>query len=238
LPTASFGTLALPELTYLIVNADDFGASRGINEGITCCHQCGVVTSASLMVTGRAAAEAAIRSRELPDLSVGLHWDVWGEDEREFDLGDRMAVCEEFERQLNHFYALMERFPTHVDSHRHAHRREGLLPLFQELVEPLGVPLRGDGRVNFVGGFYAQWEWGVTDLGKVSTDFFCRLLEEELRPGWNEISCHPGLPSPDFRSVYGAERAVEVATLTDPAPPSALRALGIQLRSYADISCA
>ena len=238
MPTASFGTLVLPEPTYLIVNADDFGASRGINEGITCCHQCGVVTSASLLVSGRAAAEAAILSRELRDLSVGLHWDVWGEDEREFDLGDRMAVCEEFERQLNHFYALMGRFPTHVDSHRHAHRREGLLPLFQELVEPLGVPLRGDGRVHLVGGFYAQWEWGVTDLGKVSVDFFRRLLEEELRPGWNEISCHPGLPSPDFRSVYGAERAIEVATLTDPALPSALRELGIQLKSYEGIVCA
>ena len=222
----------MPELTYLIVNADDFGASRGVNEGITRCHRGGVVTSASLMVTGRAATEAAILCRDLPDLSVGLHWDVWGEDEREFDLGDRMAVCEEFERQLNHFYALMGRFPTHVDSHRHAHCREGLLPLFQELVEPLGVPLRGDGRVNVVGGFYAQWEWGVTDLGKVSVGFLRRLLEEELRPGWNEISCHPGLPSPDFRSVYGTERTAEVATLTDPALPRAIRALGIRLKSH------
>jgi len=228
----------LPEPTYLIVNADDFGASRGVNEGITRCHKDGVVTSASLMVTGGNAAEAAILSRNLPDLSVGLHWDVWGEDEREFDLGDRTAVREEFQRQLDHFHALMGRMPTHVDSHRHAHRRAGLLPLFQEMVEPLGVPLRGDGRVNVVGGFYAQWEWGVRDLGKVSVGFFCRLLNEELRAGWNEISCHPGLPSPDLRSVYGAERAVEVATLTDPALPAAMRELGIQLRSYVDIACA
>ena len=224
--------MALPELTYLIVNADDFGASRGINEGITCCHQCGVVTSASLMVTGGAAAEAAVLSRDLPDLSVGLHWDVWGEDEREFDLRDRAAVREEFQRQLERFYALMGRLPTHVDSHRHAHCGQGLLPLFQELVEPLGVPLRGDGRVNVVGGFYAQWEFSVTDLRKVSVGFFRRLLEEELRPGWNEISCHPGLPSADFRSVYGTERTSEVATLTDPALPLAIRALGIQLKSY------
>lgn len=232
MPAVSFGTLALPELTYLIVNADDFGASRGVNEGIACCHRGGVVTSASLMVTGRAAAEASVLSRDMPELSVGLHWDVWGEDEREFDLGDRAAVREEFQRQLDRFYALMGRLPTHVDSHRHAHRREGLMPLFQELVEPLRVPLRGDGRVNCVGGFYAQWEWGLTDLGKVSVGFFRRLLEEELRPGWNEISCHPGLPSPDFRSVYGAERTAEVATLTDPALLRTIRALGIRLKSH------
>ena len=235
MPAASSGTWALPEPTYLIVNADDFGASRGVNKGITRCHKEGVVTSASLMVTGGSAAEAAALSRDLPDLSVGLHWDVWGEDEREFDLGDRTAVREEFQRQLDHFHALMGRMPTHVDSHRHAHRRAGLLPLFQEMVEPLGVPLRGDGKVNFVGGFYAQWEWGVSDLRKVSVGFFRRLLGEELRPGWNEISCHPGLPSLDFRSIYGAERAVEVATLTDPALPPALRGLGIQLKSYEGI---
>ncbi len=184
------------------------------------------------MVTGREAAEAAMLCRDMPDLSMGLHWDVWGEDEREFDLDDRAAVREEFQRQLETFFALMGRLPTHVDSHRHAHCKTGLMPLIQELVEPLGVPLRADGRVNFIGGFYAQWEWGVTDLDKVSVSFFRRLLEEELRPGWNEISCHPGLPSPDYRSVYGAERAVEVATLTDPALPRAIRALGIELRSY------
>lgn len=222
----------MPEPTYLIVNADDFGASRGVNEGVARCHQSGVVTSASLMVTGREAAEAAMLSRDMPDLSIGLHWDVWGEDEREFDLDDRAAVREEFQRQLESFFALMGRLPTHVDSHRHAHRKAGLMPLFQELVEPLGVPLRADGKVNFVGGFYAQWEWGVTDLGKVSVSFFRRLLKEELRPGWNEISCHPGLPSPGFEPVYGVERTVEVATLTDPALPRAIRALRIKLSSY------
>ena len=220
----------------LVVNADDLGASRGINEGIALCHRKGVLTSASLMVTGRAATEAALLSRDLPGLSVGLHWDVWGEDEREFDLCDRAAVREEFQRQLDRFCALMGRLPTHVDSHRHAHRRAGLLPLFQEMVEHLGVPLRGDGRVNFIGGFYAQWEWGVTDLDKVSVAFFCRLLEEELRPGWNEISCHPGLPWPDFRTVYGEERAREVSTLTDPRLVRTVSALGIRLTSYAALS--
>jgi chitin disaccharide deacetylase len=126
LPGASFGISTLPEPTFLIVNADDFGASRGVNEGIARCHQSGVVTSASLMVTGREAAEAAMLCRDMPDLSMGLHWDVWGEDEREFDLDDPTAVREEFQRQLETFFALMGRLPTHVDSHCHAHCKTGL----------------------------------------------------------------------------------------------------------------
>ena len=43
----------------LIVNGDDFGASAGINRGIVESHARGIVTSTSLMVTGRAAREAA-----------------------------------------------------------------------------------------------------------------------------------------------------------------------------------
>ena len=219
---------------YLILNADDFGASIGINRGILECHTQGVVTSASLMVTGCAVREAVSISRDHPALAVGLHWDVWGEDEREFDTADICAVREEFHRQLDAFHGLLGRPPTHVDSHRHAHREERLIPVFRELVEPLGVPLRGDGRVNFVGGFYAQWEWMVTNLDYVSVPFLQQMLRHEVREGWTEFSCHPGYVSPDYAAVYRAEREVEVRTLTDPRIRRTIAQLGIHLVSYAD----
>lgn len=219
----------------LIFNADDFGASTGVNRGIVECHVDGVLTSTSLMVTGRAVGEAVALSREHPDLAIGLHWDVFGEDERWFDLTDRPAVREEFARQLDRFHELMGRGPTHVDSHRHAHLSEGLLPVFRELVEPLGVPLRGDGRVNFVGGFYAQWEWGVTELDYVSVPFLQQMLRNEVPAGWTEFSCHPGYRSPDYDAMYLVEREAEVRTLTDPRIPATVDDLGIELRSYADL---
>ena len=220
---------------WLIVNADDFGASAGINRGIVDCHTRGVVTSTSLMVTGRAARDAAALSRDHPALAVGLHWDVWGEDEREFDTTDLPLVRDEFRRQLDRFHQLMHRLPTHIDSHRHAHRAEHLMPLFRELVRPLGIPLRDDGRVKFVGGFYAQWEWRVTNLEYVGVPFLQELLRTEVAEGWTELSCHPGFRSPDFSSVYLAEREVEVATLTDPRIRQTIRELGIDLRSYAQV---
>jgi predicted glycoside hydrolase/deacetylase ChbG (UPF0249 family) len=219
---------------HLIVNADDFGASEGVNRGIVECHTRGVLTSASLMVTGRAATEAVALSRDHPDLSIGLHWDVWGEDEREFDTGDLVAVREEFARQVDAFHRLTGRLPTHVDSHRHAHREEHLMPLFAELVEPLGVPLRGDGRVAFVGGFYAQWEWKVTDLRHVSVEFLQEMLRNEVGEGWTEFSCHPGYVSADYDAVYLREREAEVATLTDPRVRGTIDELGLRLVSYAD----
>jgi predicted glycoside hydrolase/deacetylase ChbG (UPF0249 family) len=218
----------------LIVNADDFGASTGVNRGILECHTRGVVTSTSLMVTGRAVREAVSMSRDHPALAIGLHWDTWGEDEREFDLENVPAVRDEFRRQLEAFHDLLGRMPTHIDSHQHAHRAPHVLPVFQELAAPLGVPLRDDGRVQFVGGFYAQWEWKVTNLEYVSVLFLQKMLREEVPEGWTEFSCHPGYRSPDFTSIYLMEREAEVRTLTDPRIRQTIAELGISLTSYAD----
>ena len=57
----------------LIVNADDFGMSEAVNEAIIRAHREGVLTSASLMVTGGAAAEAVRLAKENPGLAVGIH---------------------------------------------------------------------------------------------------------------------------------------------------------------------
>ncbi len=225
-------------MQYLIFNADDFGASTGVNRGILECHTRGVVTSASLMVTGRAVQEAIAMSREHPALSIGLHWDVWGEDERYFDLADSQAVRDEFQRQLDLFHRLLGRLPTHVDSHRHAHRNPRVLPLFRELVAPLGAPLRADGPVRCVSKFYAQWEWRVTDLEHVSVPALQRYLREDVVAGWTEFLCHPGYVSSDYRSIYYAEREAELRTLTDPRIRQTIEALGIRLASYADYRAA
>jgi hopanoid biosynthesis associated protein HpnK len=56
-----------------VVNADDFGASRSINQAVIRAHQDGILTSASLMVNGDAAAEAVELARQHPSLGVGLH---------------------------------------------------------------------------------------------------------------------------------------------------------------------
>ncbi|MGH6817740.1 MAG: hopanoid biosynthesis-associated protein HpnK [Methylovirgula sp.] len=57
----------------LIITADDFGAAEEINEAVEAAHRFGVLSSASLMVNGRAAQDAIGRARAWPDLHVGLH---------------------------------------------------------------------------------------------------------------------------------------------------------------------
>ena len=57
----------------LIVTADDFGLSLAVNEAVEEAHRKGVLTCASLVVTGEAAADAVRRAKKMPKLGVGLH---------------------------------------------------------------------------------------------------------------------------------------------------------------------
>jgi hopanoid biosynthesis associated protein HpnK len=57
----------------LIINADDFGLSRGANRAIIKAWQEGILTSASLMAGGPAFDEAVALARENPGLQLGLH---------------------------------------------------------------------------------------------------------------------------------------------------------------------
>ncbi len=57
----------------VILSADDFGLSEGVNEAVERACRDGILTTASLMVAGPAAADAVRRARRLPQLRVGLH---------------------------------------------------------------------------------------------------------------------------------------------------------------------
>jgi len=57
----------------LIVNADDFGLTQGVNRAILEAHQGGIVTSATLIANGTEFAEAAALGRATDRLSVGCH---------------------------------------------------------------------------------------------------------------------------------------------------------------------
>lgn len=58
---------------HLIVTADDFGMAEEVNEAVEFAHQRGILSAASLMVAGPAAADAIARAKRLPNLRVGLH---------------------------------------------------------------------------------------------------------------------------------------------------------------------
>lgn len=141
-------------MARIIVTGDDFGRSAAVNAATLAAHRAGVLTSASLMITGDAAEEAVAIARATPTLAVGLHLvladarpalppselaNLVGPDGRlERDparaglrLAARAAARDEARRELA---AQAERFAatglplSHVDGHHHLHVHPAVFP--------------------------------------------------------------------------------------------------------------
>jgi len=229
---------------FLIVNADDFGQSLGVNRGIIEAHEHGIVTSASLMVRWPAAPEAAAYAREHAELSLGLHLDLgeWAfRDGRWVRLyqvvpEDHTALVEaEVSRQLVAFRHFVGRGPTHIDSHQHVHLREPVRSILLEAASKLEVPVRGcSPKIRYCGRFYGQTAEGSPYPEGISINRLVKILTE-LPPGWTELGCHPGSGT-DLDTMYRTEREQETKVLCDLRVREAIVAAGIELRSFNDIS--
>lgn len=229
---------------YLIVNADDFGQSLGINRGIIQAYERGIVTSVSLMVRGQAAAEAAAYARAHPKLDLGLHVDLgewtycgneWVPVYKLVCVDDEQAVAREAERQLVAFRCLVDADPTHLDSHQHVHRENGIRAAFVEIARRLSIPLRSvSPEVRYCGDFYGQDEKGHSFPELISAHALIKILAE-LPRGVTELGCHPGKGN-DLESTYRSERVHEVKTLCDPQVRAAVANMGITLCSFRDVT--
>ena len=223
-------------MKFLIINADDFGYGDGVNRAVAVLHDQGRVTSASLMVNTPGTRQAVGIAARRPRLSLGLHVNFTNETDRLVEFDDPPACRRELRRQFDCFLALTGRRPTHLDSHQHVHRRPACRPTFQELASEHGLPLRDRPPVVFKGGFYGQWEYGVSQKEKVSFDALRSIVSNELGRGIYELVVHPGYLDARADYVYGLDRQWEAETLADPRLPGLLRQQGICLISYHELS--
>jgi chitin disaccharide deacetylase len=229
----------------LVANADDFGRSPAVNEGVVRAHEHGIVTSATLMVRWPDAEEAAAYARR-GSLSVGLHLDLG---EWEYRAGEwhavyevlpvqrPAAVAEEIERQLERFEHLCRRPPTHLDSHQHVHRDEPVRAALLRAGERLGVPVRHfTPGIAYCGAFFGQDGRGNPVPEAITVEGLIETIGS-LPAGTTELACHPAT-SADHRSSYGVERVRELAALCDPRVREAIDRAGVELRSFAELGTA
>ncbi|HWE97239.1 MAG TPA: hopanoid biosynthesis-associated protein HpnK [Tepidisphaeraceae bacterium] len=149
----------------LIITADDFGRSQEINRAVLDAHCRGVLTSASLMVTGEAFEEAVEMARRTPTLAIGLHLVVVEgkaalPSDRVPHLVDETGVFPNdavglgfryfFSRAARRELALevaaqFEKFArtglplAHVDGHQHLHIHPAVFPLIVPLAVRYGA---------------------------------------------------------------------------------------------------
>lgn len=230
----------------LIVNADDFGLSDGVNRGVLDTHELGIVTSASLMVCGSAADGAAAIANEHPELSVGLHLDLgewrysggrWNAVYERAPLDDPKLIESEVAAQCEKFAKLLGTAPTHLDSHQHAHRNEPLRSIVIAKGSELGIPVRHfTPRVRYCGDFYGQNEQGESFPERLTPSFLSRVVRS-FGDGVAELCCHPAA-AVDFNSAYSSERMSEMRTLCHPSVRAAVEDAGIALISFSSLRAA
>ncbi|PYR00522.1 MAG: hypothetical protein DMF97_09360 [Acidobacteria bacterium] len=214
-------------MRWLIVTADDFGITSGMNRGIIQAHREGILTSTSLMVDRPACEEAAALGREWTTLSVGIHL--------ELDPNDAGRVPAELERQFARFRELAGTAPTHADSHHDVHYDPRVLPHVLAWCGRIGVPVRGHSRARHFSKFYGQWG-GETHLEQIGVESLLRMFDTEVREGVTELNCHPGYVEPGFPSSYAAEREEELRTLCDTQVRHAILEKGIRLIGFREMS--
>ncbi len=145
----------------VIVHADDFGLHPAINAGIEAVHRDGLVSSASIMPTGPAFADAVRRVQSLPSLDLGLHFALVGVPPLPPTLGTFLSAYsrgqfpsrvleDHLQRQFN---ALGGLSVSHIDSHQHLHALPGIMRVVCRFAAKNGIPAV---RLPVDGPSYAQ----------------------------------------------------------------------------------
>jgi len=252
-------------LKKLIVNADDFGRTAGINEGILEAYVLGIVTSATVMVLEPAAELGISLARAAaPGLGLGLHFTVTGGGPcasapdtlrrlapggrfvRSFEeLPDRIPE-EEVRRELEAQIALFEKMagkpPTHLDSHHHSALHISIQPVFAAVAGERKLPVRASStraRLQLQEAGIRVPDYFIESFfGSGANAANLRFVLAHLRDGVSELMCHPGHPDEALlqSSSYAQEREQEIMALCDPGVRETLAADDIRLIGFPELA--
>ena len=131
----------------LIVNADDFGFTRDVNEGILEAHRHGILTATTLMATGTAFDHAVELARQNRSLDIGCHLVLVGGPGLPGTVGELVValarrsirVYPELQRQVRRIVDAGLR-PTHLDTHKHTHLLPPVLDALARISQEFDIP--------------------------------------------------------------------------------------------------
>jgi len=238
-------------LKYLIPNADDFGYTRDVNEGIIHAHRQGILTATTLMATGAAFDHAVALARENPALDVGVHLVLVGSEGFPPTVAQ---LIQQLARRRIHIYdqlaAQVRKVqsagiqPTHLDTHKHTHLLPPVLNAVARIASefqipwvrrPFDLPLHGGSvpwqrqAVDHFAGFQLTGHYDAAELA---------LLIRHLPDGVTEFMCHPGFCTQELmaaRTRLKQSRRRELDALTSAEVRQAIEESNVTLARYPEI---
>jgi hypothetical protein len=227
-------------MVKLIINADDFGYSFGVNYGIIDSHVHGIVNSATIMMNMPGASHAVKLAKQHPSLKIGVHLvltcgkpllpDVkslvdhhgYFKTLSQLKMGNDIDLYDlerEWTAQIEALYQT-GLIPNHMDSHHHVHRMKAFYPVVKKLSDKFNLPVRKVGGLTdlafysdlFFDDFYGN---GVTD--KYFEELPSRIGDAQII----EVMVHPGYVDQPLLmgSSYNLQRIEETHILTDTTLP-------------------
>ncbi len=223
----------------LIINADDFGLTSGINRAIGELHDAGAVTSTTLMATGAAFDDAVALALARPSLGVGCHIvlvdgtpvsnpttipTLLGPDRRTFrnSLGDfALGVLrgtirqDEIQREA---LAQIQKLQcagltlTHVDTHKHTH-------LLSRVARPIISALEQSGIRCIRNPFEPRWAASLS--GSTRRSLFVRALG----PGRRRFAASPPIASRRILTTRGTVGVSATGDLNGPTLTALLKSI-------------
>lgn len=222
----------------LIVNADDFGFSEGVNRGIVEAYKNGIVTSCSVMMTMPALTHAKVLAQKNPELKLGLHLNMtlgrpltncislikengfFYKPKEKPDINKflKSEIKIEFLAQYKKFISEFKRKPTHLDTHLYAHQIYGVVKeVISEISEEKNIPVRDLDTPGFKKAYFIDW----FKVCKNETEDAIWLRFEEnkqliLSQEIAELMVHPAWPDNYLckHSSYNKQRLIELKILT------------------------
>ena len=247
----------------VIVNADDFGFSKGANLGVAEACQNGLVRSATMMANMPGFVHGVEVARQNPDLKIGVHLNLTAgrslggryktltddrgsflslaevESRAKAGLLDPEEVEAEYEAQIGRVLAAGIP-PTHFDGHHHTQNLPGIVGVFLKLAKKYGVGVRISDK-SLLAGRYAS----LKTTAHFSGDFYGeRATAENLKAVISgcsgaslEIMSHPAyLDYPLLsQSSYNTGRCAELDILTKGELADFIRKNNHHICSFADL---
>jgi chitin disaccharide deacetylase len=206
-------------MKYLILNADDFGMTRGVNQGILRAHREGILTSTTLMANGPAFDDAVEQAVANPKLGVGCHLVLVGgkcvaprEDVASLadahgnlpeslprfvaKLSSGMIQTKQIEIEIR---AQIEKIraagitPTHLDTHKHTHAHPRVMEALGKVSKELGIK-----RVRKpVENLHHSWQTMQVDEKGFSMQIVAAGAVRAVAPRFFAIARKYGLTFPD-----------------------------------------
>lgn len=246
-------------MRVLIVNADDFGLTRGVSAGILAAHRHGIVTSTTVMITLDLDREQLAEARDC-GLGLGLHTNLTlgkpltrgrslvdgkgafvRDARRAAARAEARDVRAEVEAQVARFEKLVKRLPTHLDTHHHVGLYAPVRDVVLDVARTLGIPVRSQDaeartRARSFGLRTPDHFFGESGPDAYWSPARTLTMLKLLPPGVSEFMCHPGWFDSDLGySRYGRQREIEMAGLAGAVARGGVAALGIRLQHFGQL---